>query len=379
MKKHVLILVSLLFSGCITSYVQNGPLEFQDIPYAGPTGKAWPEKTVELPGVAETYGMQTIPKVTYIDLNPEGGQTLVFLHGLGSYSKFWKHQLETFAGQGWHVIAIDMVGYGKSSKPSSFPYTMASMADVVWELLKTQDIQRPTLIGHSMGGQVAMSFAIRYPKDVAALVLTAPAGFEKFSAHERQWFTDVFSTTLVKSAPEAGIWSSVRRANFYRWVPEDEWLIEERVRLAQSKEFDQYAYAQVKSVHGLLETAVIRDNLGKISVPTLIIHGNQDRLIPNPFLHGGESETLMAWGAQQIKDASLITLENCGHMVQIDCHVDYNREVGKWLEAHRSAAPAAEAEREPAGEAAPEPTPAPKKRAAPKPPPAETPPEGDPQ
>ncbi|MFO0724164.1 MAG: alpha/beta hydrolase [Myxococcota bacterium] len=348
MKK--LILLALLFAGCVHSYAGQPPLEFHDIPYAGVSGAAWPEKTVALPGVAETYGMPKPPVVTYVELNPGGARTIVFLHGLGSYLKFWRYQLEAFSAAGYRVIALDMVGFGKSSKPSSFPYSMESMADVVWELLKTQDLQKPILIGHSMGGQVALSFSIRYPEDAAALVLTAPAGFERFSAKEKAWFTDAFSTTLVKSAAEPGIWGSVRRANFFRWTPEYEWLIEERVRLAQSKEFDQYAYAQVKSVHGLLETGFTRDNLGTIVAPTLIIHGDEDRLIPNPFLHGGESRPLMEFGAAGIKGSTLTTLESCGHMVQIDCHDEYNKAVLAWLDAHKTAAPAPKPKSSPAGE-----------------------------
>ena len=69
----------------------------------------------------------------------------------------------------------------------------------------------------------------------SALVLTSPAGFEKFSWKEKAWFERVFSTVLIKSAPEYGIWGSVRQSNFMRWRPELEWLVEERVRVAKPR------------------------------------------------------------------------------------------------------------------------------------------------
>jgi len=108
---------------------------------------------------------------------------------------------------------------------------------------------------------------------------------------------------------------------------------QERIRLAQSDAFESYAYANVKSVQGLADNAFVRENLDKVSVPTLIIHGDRDRLIPNPFLHGGWPEQVMRVGAEGIPNARLITLEDCGHTLQIDCHDDYNASVSEYLSA----------------------------------------------
>jgi pimeloyl-ACP methyl ester carboxylesterase len=333
-----LSILPLLFFGCATTYSSLPKLDFKEIPYAGPSGKVWAEKTLDLAGVAELYALADTPKVTYVELNPEGEHTVVFLHGLGSYLKFWRYQLDEFADDGWHVVAIDMVGYGKSDKPASFPYTMESMGDVVREVLKSANIERPILIGHSMGGHIALSYAIRFPNDLTALVLTAPAGFEHFSRNEQAWMKSVLTVGAIKGATEEGIWGSIRRNNFYRWTPDYEWLVEERVRLAQSPEFDAYAYANVRSVHGLTETDFVRDNLENIKVPTLIVHGDRDRLIPNPFLHGGSSKELMSWAHERIAGSSLVTLDACGHTVQIDCHDDYNRTVKSFLDPLRHTA-----------------------------------------
>lgn len=331
MRRKLSILCLIAAAGCATSYADRPPLEFKDLPYASVDGEAWPEKFIELPGVAETYNLPEIPKIAYVELNPEGEKTIIFLHGLGSYLKFWRYQLDTFAQDGWRVIAPDMIGYGKSDKPAQFPYTTEAMADVVRELIKLTDVERPVIAGHSMGGQIALSFAIRFPKELSALVLTAPAGFEKFSRNEKAWFRDAFTTALVKGASEEGIWGNVRRNNFYQWQDDYEWLVEERVRLSRSSEFDAYAYANVKSVHGLAHNDFVRDNLKNVKVPTLIIHGDRDRLIPNPVMHGGEITALMQQGHQQIEGSQLVTLEDCGHTVQMDCHEEYNRAVGRFL------------------------------------------------
>lgn len=320
-----------LLGGCVRSYRDAPTLEFRDIPYESVDGKPWPVKTVALPAVNAAYGLPPDTRVAYVELNPQRRPTLIFVHGLGSYLKFWRYQLDHFAEAGYRVLALDLPGYGKSDKPASFPYTTEAMADVVRAFARTVGAERPILVGHSMGGQVALSYAIRFPGELSALVLTAPAGFEYFSRREKAWFHRVFTVGLVKGTTEEGIWGSIRQNNFHRWRPEFEWLIEERVRLAAARDFEPYAYAVVKSVHGLAHDDFVREHLDKVAVPTLIIHGDSDRLIPNPFLHGGTTREIMAYGHERIPQSTLVTLERCGHMVQMDCARAYNVEVRKFL------------------------------------------------
>jgi pimeloyl-ACP methyl ester carboxylesterase len=327
----VLLLSAALASGCVRSYRAEPPLTFQGFAYASPQGQEWPLKRMALPKTAELYGMATPPEVAYVELNPEGQRTLVFIHGLGSYLKFWRYQLDVFAAQGYRVIAVDLPGYGKSDKPASFPYTMEAMADAVRELVHTLGIEKPVLVGHSMGGQTALSYAIRYPEEPGALVLTSPAGFEKFSWKDKAWLTRAFSTTLIKSSPEYGIWGSVRQSNFARWRPELEWLIEERVRVISSQDFDAYAYANVRTVNGLAHNDFVRDNLGRIQAPTIIVFGEDDRLIPNPFMHGGWARDVMEYGHAGIQGSQLVGLDRCGHSVQLDCPQEYNEAVSAFL------------------------------------------------
>jgi len=331
-----LLVLAALSTGCVTSYNARPPLSFQDFDYSSPDGKPWPVKRLALPDTAAAHGMARPPEVAYVELNPEGTQTVLFIHGLGSYLKFWRYQLDAFAQQGYRVLAVDLPGYGKSDKPASFPYSMEAMGDAAHELAQKLGANKPILVGHSMGGQTSLSYALRYPEDVKAVVLTSPAGFETFSAREKAWFIRAFSTTLVKSATEYGIWGSVRQSNFERWRPELHWLIEERVRVAKSPEFDSYAYANVRTVNGLVHNDFVRQSLHRVSVPTLIIFGEDDRLIPNPFLHGGEARDIMAYGHAHIPGSKLVGLERCGHTVQMDCPQDYNQQVLAFLKGLES-------------------------------------------
>ncbi len=314
-------------TGCVPSFRGKAPLAFKDIPYTGTDGAAWPARTLRLPGAESAFKLGAPLEVAIVELNPAGKAPIVFIHGLGSNLKFWRHQLDHFAKLGHRVVAVDLPGYGKSSKPATFPYTMESFADVVREAVKALSIERPILVGHSMGGHTALSYAVRWPDEPRALVLTAPAGFEEFSKRDKEWFRRVVTTRFIKSADEYRLWGSIRHNNFHRWRAEHTWLVEERVRLAKSPEFDQYAYANLKSIHGLLETDFIRKSLGRIKAPTLIVYGDKDALIPNPFLHGGFTSDIMGFGHKGIAGSKLTELPGCGHMVQMDCTDRYNTAV----------------------------------------------------
>lgn len=321
----VVALVALGAAGCTPRYANAPALAYDAIPYESVDGKPWKLTRVSVEGVRQKYGLRTETHVAYVELNPQGKRTVVFLHGLGSYLKFWRYQLDAFAAEGYRVIAIDMLGYGKSDKPASFPYTMEAMADVVREVLQIIGLpDNPVLVGHSMGGQVAASFALRFPDEVDALVLTSPAGFEEFSARERAWFKKVITTAGIKGAREYDIWGSIAYGNFGSFRSEFNWLIEERVRTAKNDTFDSYAYANLKSILGLSKNDFVRQNLEKIATPTLIVYGTRDRLIPNPFLHGGTTASIMEPASERIRGSKLVPLSGCGHTVQMDCWEEYN-------------------------------------------------------
>ena len=357
MRATTLMLVVLASTACVKRYDGAPPLAFDELPYSGPGGTAWPLETLTLPGAAERHHLAHPPKLSYVELNPEGKQTVLFLHGLGSYLKFWRAQLEATAALGYHVVAIDQLGFGKSEKPAGFPYTTEAFAENVVEVLDLLKLEKAILVGHSMGGQTALATAIRFPQRVTALVLASPAGFEKFSGREQQWFKNVYGRTLIKDADEEAIWGAIRFLNFQHWKPEHEWLVEERVRLAKSAGFDAYAYAQVRTVEGLAKNDFVRESLAQVKAPTLIIFGTGDRLIPNGYLHGGFTRWIMEDGHAQIAGSELTALDGCGHTVQLDCAEAFNERLFEFLAKQPVPAGAEAPAKEPVPEEPPSPAP----------------------
>ncbi len=97
--------------------------------------------------------------------------TLVFLHGIGGRASGWAPIQQTCAAAGYSSLAWDMPGYGDS--PSVEPYDFDALADALAALLDAHDLQKAVLVGHSLGGMVALQMWARHPARVAGLVLAA--------------------------------------------------------------------------------------------------------------------------------------------------------------------------------------------------------------
>src|SRR3954462_12793806 len=102
------------------------------------------------------------------------GPAILLIHGIGDNSTTWS-TVQTKLAQRFTVIAPDLLGHGKSDKPRG-DYSIAAYANGMRDLLTVLDIERATLVGHSLGGGVAMQFAYQFPERTERLVLVASGG-----------------------------------------------------------------------------------------------------------------------------------------------------------------------------------------------------------
>jgi pimeloyl-ACP methyl ester carboxylesterase len=102
------------------------------------------------------------------------GRTLLLVHGMGDSSATWSHVLPRLA-EHYDVIAPDLLGHGGSDKPRA-DYAVAAYACGMRDLLSVLDVDRATVIGHSLGGGVAMQFAYQFPERCERLVLVGSGG-----------------------------------------------------------------------------------------------------------------------------------------------------------------------------------------------------------
>lgn len=306
----LIIMASFLLTGCSGYlYTKMPALEFNDINYGYNTKKILKN-----------------PSISYIDVG-EGEKTIILVHGLASNAGFWRYNIPELAKH-FRVIAVDLPGYGKSQKDFYF-YNMSFFAEQIKRLVDELKINKFIYIGHSMGGQIGINFALKYPERLEKLILASPAGFEEFEQGEGDWLRSVMTVNGVKKTTEEGIRRNLAM-NFYTWDEKWEWMVEERVRMAKSKEFDDFSYAVVRSVNGMLDEPTF-NRLDKITVPTLVIYGKYDGLIPNPYLNPGKTYDVFHNSTAKIPNCELHQIDNCGHMLQIEHPEEFNETIRNYI------------------------------------------------
>lgn len=105
------------------------------------------------------------------------GPVLLLIHGIGDNSATWD-SVHAQLAEHFTVIAPDLLGHGQSDKPRA-DYSVAAYANGMRDLLAVLDIERVTVVGHSLGGGVAMQFTYQFPHLVERLILVAPGGVTK--------------------------------------------------------------------------------------------------------------------------------------------------------------------------------------------------------
>ena len=265
-------------------------------------------------------------EVAYVEQG-EGEQTILFIHGLGSYIPAWYKNIEALKSS-YTCIAIDLPGYGKSSK-GKYDYDMKFFADVVASFIKEKGLQKVTLAGHSMGGQVSITTALYYAELVQNLVLVAPAGFETFHEGQKEWFREILTSRGVMLTPVESIQSNIAY-NFYNYQPDASFMITDRIAMRSAEDFEWYCYAVVQSISGMVDQPVF-DFLKEVEQPTLVLFGENDNLIPNRFLNPGTTRKVAERGVEQMSNASLKMIPNTGHFAMFESADVVNNEIRRFL------------------------------------------------
>jgi len=247
----------------------------------------------------------------------EGEVPLVLLHGLGSSVEDWSENAHALA-QHRRVYAPDLVGCGHSDKPRG-PYSVDSLARFAGEFLAGQGVQRATLVGHSLGGAVAVQLALCSPERVGRLVLVCSAGLGR----ELDFFLRLSSLPLLGECltrpSRAGI------ARYWRKTVHDPALattawVETSYQLAALPGAQRAMLATLRGVINLrgVREAVFRSilaGLARIAVPTLIIWGQQDPIVPVAHAYAAQ---------EQMPAARIHVFDPCGHFPQLEHAAAFN-------------------------------------------------------
>lgn len=279
----------------------------------------YPYKTnyVELPGNNN---------VAYID-EGAGQRTLLFIHGLANYALVWKKNIDELR-QHYRCIAIDLPGNGLSGK-EAHPYGMKFYARSVYEFIQALGLTRLTLVGHSMGGQVALTLMLNHPSAADSMVLCAPAGFEEFSPLDKTLYSNALHMFSYFSSDEQALRQAIENS-FYRQPTQGEGIIRELAGIMKTYKLNAYRKMVDASIKSMLDDEVL-SRLGKITIPVLVIFGRQDALIPNKLIHHTSTERLATEAVSKMPHATLTLLSDAGHFVQWEKAADVNKLIQEFL------------------------------------------------
>ncbi|MDX2285594.1 MAG: alpha/beta hydrolase [Bacteroidia bacterium] len=258
-------------------------------------------------------------ELAYVD---EGeGPALVMIHGLSSSLRIWDRNIAALRSR-FRCIAVDLPGYGHSPRMQQ-PASLQGYALRVLELIYRLDLHRPVLAGHSMGGQIAMTAALRYPSTVSRLVLAAPAGFERFTRLQQAALRRSLQPAQIMALSDERILQNLK-LSFYRYPEAARFMAEDRIALRSSPRLAEYALTVHESVLAMLREPVWHQ-LPQLAQPVLALFGEQDLLIPNRLFHPlGSSRRVAQAGAARIPDCRLVMIPECGHFVPFECPEVFN-------------------------------------------------------
>jgi len=196
------------------------------------------------------------------------GDTLLLLHGLGASAERWENVIPLFAKK-FRVIVPDLIGFGYSDKPT-IDYTTDYFAEFMSKFVEKVGIKEMSIIGSSLGGQIAAEFIINQNVDVKKLVLVSPSGVMKHSTPALNTYISAALYPNTDSALNAFQAMSGRKKIDGKIVSR----FVERMQLPNAK------MAFMSTLLGLSNSKVITEKLQLITIPTLIVWGENDPVIP---------------------------------------------------------------------------------------------------
>ncbi|MBF0277498.1 MAG: alpha/beta hydrolase [SAR324 cluster bacterium] len=247
--------------------------------------------------------------------NGYSGDALVFLHGIGGNADSWQPQLSAF-GKSFQAIAWNMPGYGDC--PPVQDLTFPALAFALEKLLDELEFPEVHLVGHSLGGMVAQEFLLERQHRVKSLVLyaTSPA----FGRADGEW-QQKFIRHRLEPLEQGGTMKDVARQMMTSLLGEDP--DPEGVKLAQECIADCKPQAYRKALQCLLGFDR-RSHLPEISLPTLLLAGENDPAAPS---------AMMKKMASKIPGSRFCQIAKAGHLIHLEQADSFNKTVAQFLES----------------------------------------------
>ena len=259
-------------------------------------------------------------KIYVEDLNPESCNTILFLHGWPASHRMFEYQFDQLPKLGYRCIGIDQRGFGNSDKPWT-GYDYDTLADDIRCVVEALNLQNFVLAGHSTGGAIAVRYMARHKEyGVAKLALFAAAAP---SVIQRPYFPHGLTREAVikiiqdtyNDRPE--MLRGFGNMFFFQHVTQSfsDWFFQMGLQAA--------GWSTAAIAKSWLNEESLFNNLREIHVPTLILHGIQDKICLFPLAIAQNEE---------IRNSKLVSFKYSGHGLFYDEHDKFNKELSQFIE-----------------------------------------------
>ncbi|HNQ63924.1 MAG TPA: alpha/beta hydrolase [Syntrophorhabdaceae bacterium] len=218
------------------------------------------------------------------------GEIILFIHGAGGNANSWLYQTKGLKSQ-CEVIAVDLPGHGMASVGKGCT-SIKEYRDSIQDTLSSSGIDKCFMVGHSMGGAIAMSFAMTFPDTVKGIVLVStgaklkvfPQILEGLMKDKENTLNSIIEHAISKNAPD-----TLKMGYF-----------EEMMKCSPEVIYGDFLACDRFNAMGTLNT---------INLPTLIICGTEDVLTPPKY---------SIYLQENIKGSRLVLIKDAGHMVMME-------------------------------------------------------------
>ena len=277
-------------------------------------------------------------KLAFMDVEPSApanGKTVVLMHGRNFFGAYWKDTIGLLSGRGYRVVVPDQIGFGKSTKPD-IPHSFHVHAYNIKQLLDYLGVKKATLVGHSLGGTMAVRFTLMYPDYVERLILEDPIGLEDYRIK-------VPFATRDELAVEARSQTRERIETFMKeffasWKPAFQIFADVQYRWTLGPESDLIARTAAQTYTMAYEQPVLYE-MPLIKPSTLLIVGEKDRaaigrnrVTPEVRATLGLYPELAKKAAQAMTDCKLVLIPDVAHVPHLEAPERFHEELLRFLD-----------------------------------------------
>jgi pimeloyl-ACP methyl ester carboxylesterase len=264
--------------------------------------------------------------MAYMDVKPENynGKNVMLMHGKNFNGAYWGSTIAALTKEGFRVIVPDQIGFGKSTKPTTFQYTFQQLALNTKTLLDSLGIQKISVLGHSMGGMVATRFVLMYPGIVEKFILENPIGLEDWKLKvpykpATWWYENELKSNYqsIKKYQMETYYAGKWNADFDRWAKLlAGWTL--------NKDYKIIAWNSALT-YDMIFTQPVCYEFKNIQAPTLLIIGTRDKTaVGKPLVSEEVRKTMGNYALlgkttrDKIPNSTLVEIPNVGHLPHVE-------------------------------------------------------------